>query len=99
MSDDGIQLHDPQTLYRRWEDGQWSPFTIDLTADAQQWAAMADADRSLIYWVLSSPRNRSRSAASTSSTESSATSALMPTALISARTRGSNASWFGQPSK
>ena len=54
MSDDGIQLNDPQTLYRRWEDSQWSPFTIDLTADAEQWAGMAGADRSLIYWVLSS---------------------------------------------
>ena len=21
-----IQLNDPQTLYRRWEDSQWSPF-------------------------------------------------------------------------
>ena len=21
-----IQLNDPQTLYRRWEDQQWSPF-------------------------------------------------------------------------
>ena len=24
MSD--VQLNDPQTLYRRWEDSQWSPF-------------------------------------------------------------------------
>ena len=54
MSDDGIQLNDPQTLYRRWEDSQWSPFTIDLAADAEQWADMAEGDRSLIYWVLSS---------------------------------------------
>ena len=23
-------LHDPQTLYRHWEDAQWSPFAIDL---------------------------------------------------------------------
>ena len=27
-----IQLNDPQTLYRRWEDSQWSPFEIDLDA-------------------------------------------------------------------
>ena len=26
-----IQLNDPQTLYRRWEDQQWSPFDIDLS--------------------------------------------------------------------
>ena len=54
MTDDEIQLNDPQTLYRRWEDSQWSPFAIDLTADARQWAEMAEGDRSLIYWVLAS---------------------------------------------
>jgi hypothetical protein len=26
VSDHEIQLNDPQTLYRRWEDAQWSPF-------------------------------------------------------------------------
>jgi ribonucleotide reductase beta subunit family protein with ferritin-like domain len=34
---DEIQLNDPQTLYRRWEDSQWSPFAIDLDADRAQW--------------------------------------------------------------
>ena len=43
-----IQLNDPQTLYRRWEDSQWSPFTIDLTIDTGQWQAMSGADRELI---------------------------------------------------
>ena len=38
MSDDGIQLNDPQTLYRRWEDSQWSPFAVDLETDREQWA-------------------------------------------------------------
>ena len=28
------RLHDPQTLYRHWEDEQWSPFAIDLAATA-----------------------------------------------------------------
>jgi ribonucleoside-diphosphate reductase beta chain len=51
---DEIQLNDPQTLYRRWEDSQWSPFAIDLAADKQQWDGMSGDDRSLIYWVLSS---------------------------------------------
>lgn len=23
-----LQLNDPQTLYRRWEDSEWSPTTI-----------------------------------------------------------------------
>jgi ribonucleoside-diphosphate reductase beta chain len=49
-----IQLNDPQTLYRRWEDSQWSPFAVDLTTDAEQWKNMGDADRNLIFFVLSS---------------------------------------------
>lgn len=51
---DEIQLNDPQTLYRRWEDSQWSPFEVDLTADQTQWGGLADADKELIFWVLSS---------------------------------------------
>ncbi len=46
MSD--IQLNDPQTLYRRWEESQWNPFAIDLDRDRVQWAEMADEDRALI---------------------------------------------------
>jgi ribonucleoside-diphosphate reductase beta chain len=49
-----LQLNDPQTLYRRWEDQQWSPFTVDLTADREQWAAMDGAQRELIHFALSS---------------------------------------------
>jgi ribonucleoside-diphosphate reductase beta chain len=49
-----IQLNDPQTLYRRWEDQQWSPFEIDLSRDSEQWPRMSDSDRGLIYWALSS---------------------------------------------
>jgi ribonucleoside-diphosphate reductase beta chain len=49
-----IALYDPQTLYRHWEDGQWSPFAIDLTADCEQWSEMAGEDRELVHWVLSS---------------------------------------------
>ena len=37
-----IQLNDPQTLYRRWEDQQWSPFDIDLSRDKEQWPQMSD---------------------------------------------------------
>ncbi len=53
-TDDGIQLNDPQTLYERWEAGQWSPFAIDLTTDREEWRQMDDGDRGVIYWVLSS---------------------------------------------
>jgi ribonucleoside-diphosphate reductase beta chain len=49
-----IHLYDPQTLYRHWEDGQWSPFTIDLGADRDQWRGLGDEERGLIFWVLSS---------------------------------------------
>jgi ribonucleoside-diphosphate reductase beta chain len=49
-----LQLNDPQTLYRRWEDQQWSPFAIDLGRDREQWAAMGEAQRGLIHFALSS---------------------------------------------
>jgi ribonucleoside-diphosphate reductase beta chain len=49
-----VHLHDPQTLYRHWEDEQWSPFEIDLSADRAQWAQLGGEDRSLIFWALSS---------------------------------------------
>jgi ribonucleoside-diphosphate reductase beta chain len=54
VSDVEIQLNDPQTLYRRWEDSQWSPFAIDLSEDVRQWRAMNGEDRDLIFYVLSS---------------------------------------------
>ena len=54
MSSADIQLNDPQTLYRRWEESQWSPFDIDLTVDEAQWREMSDEDRGLIFWALSS---------------------------------------------
>jgi ribonucleotide reductase beta subunit family protein with ferritin-like domain len=38
MSD--IQLNDPQTLYRSWEDSQWSPFDVDLSHDRKKWPAL-----------------------------------------------------------
>jgi ribonucleotide reductase beta subunit family protein with ferritin-like domain len=44
-TDGELQLNDPQTLYRRWEESQWSPFAIDLTRDREQWQQMADEDR------------------------------------------------------
>jgi ribonucleoside-diphosphate reductase beta chain len=49
-----VHLHDPQTLYRHWEDEQWSPFAIDLSADSDQWDELAGEDRSLILWALAS---------------------------------------------
>ena len=54
MSDAELQLNDPQTLYRRWEDSQWSPFAVDLERDREQWQAMEGAERDLVLFVLSS---------------------------------------------
>ena len=51
---DELQLNDPQTLYRRWEDSQWSPFTVDLGTDQQQWPELGEHDRGLIHYVLAS---------------------------------------------
>lgn len=53
MTDDGMQLNDPQALYRTWEGSQWSPFTIDLAEDRGQWRAMGEADRALTYRFVS----------------------------------------------
>jgi ribonucleoside-diphosphate reductase beta chain len=49
-----IQLNDPQTLYRRWEESQWSPFVVDLSKDRDQWTAMDGGGRRMVLFVLSS---------------------------------------------
>src|SRR3954447_15937275 len=49
-----LQLNDPQTLYRRWEDSQWSPWQVDFTRDREQWPALTDEQRGLVHLVLSS---------------------------------------------
>jgi ribonucleoside-diphosphate reductase beta chain len=50
-----IHLHDPQTLYRHWEEGQWNPWEIDLSVDAEQWKeTLGEEDRDLVHWALSS---------------------------------------------
>ncbi len=49
-----FQLNDSQTLYRRWEDSQWSPFAIDLSDDRRQWEAFPADRRELVLFVLSS---------------------------------------------
>src|SRR3954454_13250582 len=49
-----LQLNDPQTLYRRWEDSQWSPWQVDFTRDREQWPALTDEQRGVVHFVLSS---------------------------------------------
>jgi ribonucleoside-diphosphate reductase beta chain len=50
-----VHLNDPQMLYQRWEEEQWSPWEIDLAADQVDWRErLGDADRELVHWALSS---------------------------------------------
>jgi ribonucleoside-diphosphate reductase beta chain len=49
-----LHLNDPQQLYRRWEDAQWSPFAIDLSRDVEQWQQADDAVAELVLYALSS---------------------------------------------
>ena len=49
-----LQLNDPETLYRRWEDSQWSPTRSSSRVDQTQWPALGDEQRGLIYYVLAS---------------------------------------------
>jgi ribonucleoside-diphosphate reductase beta chain len=51
---DGIQINDPQILYRKWEQSQWNPFEVDLSADIEQWPTLAEGQQQLIHFVLSS---------------------------------------------
>jgi ribonucleoside-diphosphate reductase beta chain len=54
VSTPDIELNGPQALYRNWEESQWSPFAVELSADQEQWARMSDDDQRLVYWVLAS---------------------------------------------
>lgn len=50
-----VHLHDPQTLYRHWEEEQWNPWEIDLAVDRAHWQRkLGEQDRGLVHWALSS---------------------------------------------
>jgi ribonucleoside-diphosphate reductase beta chain len=49
-----LQLNDPATLYRRWEDSQWSPFDIQLADDQAQWPTLSQEQQGLLYFALAS---------------------------------------------
>jgi ribonucleoside-diphosphate reductase beta chain len=49
-----MTLHGPQQLYEDWERAHWAAQEIDLSRDPADWAAMENAERELLYWVLSS---------------------------------------------
>jgi ribonucleoside-diphosphate reductase beta chain len=46
-------LRSPQQLYADWERAHWAAQDIDLTRDADQWRALGETERGLLYWVLS----------------------------------------------
>ena len=49
-----LQLNDPATLYRRWEDSQWSPYDVDLADDQAQWPRLSQEQQGLLYFALAS---------------------------------------------
>ncbi|MEA2418387.1 MAG: ribonucleoside-diphosphate reductase beta chain [Thermoleophilaceae bacterium] len=46
-------LRSPQRLYNDWEHDHWAAQDIDLARDVDQWKALGDSERELLYWVLS----------------------------------------------
>jgi ribonucleoside-diphosphate reductase beta chain len=53
-STDTLVLKDPQRLYLDWEHAHWAAQDVDLTRDPADWAGLAEGERDLLYWVLSS---------------------------------------------
>jgi ribonucleoside-diphosphate reductase beta chain len=49
-----LQLNDPETLYRRWEESQWSPYAVNLATDQEQWPTLQEEQRGLVFYVLAS---------------------------------------------
>ena len=49
-----LQLKDPQQLYNDWEHAHWAAQEVDLTRDPEDWAALEEGDRNLLYFALSS---------------------------------------------
>src|SRR3954454_17589367 len=48
------RLRNPQQLYEDWERAHWAARDVDLTKDPSDWRALAEDERNLLYWVLSS---------------------------------------------
>jgi Ribonucleotide reductase, small chain/SCP-2 sterol transfer family len=42
-----------EDLYKRWEQGNWSAYDIDFSADAAGWAGLADIQRRSAMWIYS----------------------------------------------
>ncbi len=48
------RLRTPQQLYEDWEHAHWAARDIDLTRDREDWLGLAEEERGLLHWVLSS---------------------------------------------
>jgi ribonucleoside-diphosphate reductase beta chain len=48
------RLRGPQRLYEDWERAHWAAQDVDLERDRVQWRELAEDERALLYWVLSS---------------------------------------------
>jgi hypothetical protein len=42
-----------EDLYRRWEQGNWSAYSIDFTQDRTGWEALSDMQRRSAMWIYS----------------------------------------------
>ena len=49
-----LLLKDPQQLYNDCEYAHWAAQEVDLTRDLEDWAALEEGDRTLLYFALSS---------------------------------------------
>jgi ribonucleoside-diphosphate reductase beta chain len=49
-----VHLKPPQQLYEDWEHAHWAAQDIDLARDREDWLALDDSERELLYFVLSS---------------------------------------------
>jgi ribonucleoside-diphosphate reductase beta chain len=51
---DTLTLKDPEQLYLDWERAHWASQDIDLSRDPADWAGLAEEERNLLYFALSS---------------------------------------------
>ena len=49
-----LTLMGPQQLYELWERQPWAAHTIDFAQDVRDWAALPEADRERIAWIMAS---------------------------------------------
>ena len=48
------RLRTPQQLFEDWEHSHWAAQDVDLERDRSDWNELAQEERTLLYWVLSS---------------------------------------------